>query len=194
MNDAITGKAWKRRLSRLRSLSFNEANSDTTPAELFPFGLMRRTPRDPQYDRETALVAATGVEQGLELAIASKLGGRDDASTILFGDGAVLHDFNAKIKMAYILEIIGKRTTADVQAIRAIRNAFAHSTLVIDFDTPEVTEVISLISIPDREPMTMEGISPNDARERFIQSCFRLHLHLFTYKPGVKTHMPSLLD
>lgn len=194
LNLSISSKERRKLFDNLRKLSFNDASADTAPNELFPYGLISRQPRDRQYDRETALIAATGVEQGLECAIAAHLCRREDASKLLFADEGVLRDFNAKIKMAYIIGVVGKKTAADIQAIRGVRNAFAHARAVIYFETPEVKAVCNLITLPQREPMTMGGIEFNDARERFIQSCFRLHLHLLCYQPDREAHNPSLLD
>lgn len=195
MDQAISSRERNTLLEKLRRLSFNDASPAITPNELFPYGLMRREPRDPQYDRVTALVAATGIEQGLEVAIAAHLDVRENSAELLFaGDASVLKDFNAKIKMGYILGIIGKKTAADIQAIRVVRNVFAHARALIYFDTPEVAAVCDLITIPQRESMTMSGIGFNDARERFVQSCFRLHLHLLNYHPSKEVHNPSLLD
>lgn len=118
MNLSISSKERRKLFDNLRKLSFNDASADTAPNELFPYGLISRQPRDRQYDRETALIAATGVEQGLECAIAAHLCRREDASKLLFADEGVLRDFNAKIKMAYIIGVVGKKTAADIQAIR----------------------------------------------------------------------------
>lgn len=142
--------------------------------------------RDPKDDRATALLSTAILEQSLEHALASCFS--RDASEIrdqMFdGDGAVLRDLSPKIIMAYMLGIVGPATRSDLVMIRQIRNAFAHSRAVLDFETPEIAAACMEISLCDRAPQMGTQVA-GDPRERFIQTSFEFSLWLFTYDtPG----------
>ena len=50
--------------------------------------------------------------------------------------------------MAKALKIFGTETEANLGLIRAIRNAFAHSTIPITFETPEIIELCRFLVVP----------------------------------------------
>jgi hypothetical protein len=49
-----------------------------------------------------------------------------------------LASFSAKIQLAYAIGLIGKKVRHDLNSIREIRNAIAHTALQIDFSSPEI--------------------------------------------------------
>jgi hypothetical protein len=54
--------------------------------------------------------------------------------------------FAYKISKAEGLGLIGSQTTSNLEVIRLVRNAFAHSLSEIEFTTPEVERACSLLS------------------------------------------------
>ena len=96
-------------------------------------------------DYAITLMCQTFVEKALEVAILAHLAPFDeDANKRIFDydNRGPLSDFSAKIKFGYVMGIYGKNTKNDLDAIREIRNAFAHSLQPISFKTKEVIEYV----------------------------------------------------
>ena len=93
-----------------------------------------------QADTSYVIVATTALEELLETAVKTKM--RDGLSkkvhNQIFGGYGSLSTFAAKIDIAYALEIIGDDLRGDFDAIRAIRNAFAHARKTVHFGSPEL--------------------------------------------------------
>jgi hypothetical protein len=84
-----------------------------------------------------AILGAVLVEHDLERVIRRRLSIRDDEDwEALLDERGPLSTFHRKIEMAYVLKIIDKPTRRNMDIIRAIRNAFAHSKRTIGFDNP----------------------------------------------------------
>jgi hypothetical protein len=68
----------------------------------------------------------------------------------LFDGTAPLSTFSAKIKIAYAMGVIGKLTRHDLEKMRELRNAAAHSARHITFKIPEIANmVLGLHSLKD---------------------------------------------
>ena len=107
---------------------------------------------DNQSDRGAALIAAAVVEVALRRAISSKIGAFPDWEEILFeSEGAPMGTFYARIKMARALCIIGPIAEAHLDAIRRIRNQFAHSVFRIDFESPAIAQEIDKLLSDDSQ-------------------------------------------
>lgn len=92
-----------------------------------------------ESDRGCALIAGQLAENGLQQIIrlhASQL--PNNKLEEVFGFEAPMGIFSAKIKVAHALGIIDAEIRGDLDRIREIRNAFAHSLVVISFKTPQV--------------------------------------------------------
>lgn len=167
-------------MKRLAAFSRGKRDSASAPIdELYPFGLYSEGPRDPVLDRDTVISSVAALEQTLEEAILGRINQRDDADDILCsGQTPILRDLNDKIRMAYLLGIIGWATMRDLGCIRAIRNGFAHTRGHLDLDMLQFTDLIAHITAPDRWPEYMEGCANKNARERFIQTCFQVSMYL----------------
>ena len=116
----------------LRSLS-------AAPELLEWVDLVRALPGEP--DRVAALVGATIVEQGLEDVIVRKFHPAKPLSEEeyngLFNDpNGPLATFSARIRIGCALGLYGRNTRDDLDHLRLIRNAFAHTMRSIRFDTP----------------------------------------------------------
>jgi DNA-binding MltR family transcriptional regulator len=76
----------------------------------------------------------------LRLAIVNRLIrnlSRDDHDALFLATGP-LASLRAKTLMAFAMGIIDSQTRHDLDTIREVRNALAHTSLKISFDTPEV--------------------------------------------------------
>jgi hypothetical protein len=94
-------------------------------------------------DRGSAILGATIVEN--QLTIRLTLGMITLTKTereALFDGMAPLSAFSSKIKVAYALGHFGPITRRDLDTMREIRNAFAHSKKVISFNTPQVVDTL----------------------------------------------------
>jgi hypothetical protein len=113
-----------------------------------------------ERDRSEALVRGALIEDALERAIINRMRGLDAADKQrLFGPIAPLSSFSAQIAIAYAIKIIGPQTRDDLDCIREIRNAFAHTISRIEFTTPEVAAHCAHLQLPARFP---PGWGPHD--------------------------------
>ena len=95
-----------------------------------------------QNPRAAALGAAVMVEVGLSSALRARLWIKDDnADDELFGANGPISTFSQKIKVAEAIWIIGPTTRANLDRIREVRNAFAHTHRNLTFDTPDVVAI-----------------------------------------------------
>jgi DNA-binding MltR family transcriptional regulator len=90
-----------------------------------------------ESDRACALVVAAVLDHTMVELIRSKLiaSSADDDELIFFSDGAPLGTFHGKTIMAFALGIIDASERKDLDVIRRIRNAFAHSATSVTFET-----------------------------------------------------------
>jgi hypothetical protein len=155
-------------------MSVARPTKDSSLDDMFPFGIVRPvTPKGkqrkrPQDDRSIVLMMGALLDQALEAAILAKLPGikPDNEAYIFLDDGAPLRDLDAKIRLAFGLQIVGEAARSDLSLIRHIRNAFAHTRLPISFATPEVAAACTHLDLPIRAPGLIE---PNrHPREVFI--------------------------
>jgi hypothetical protein len=111
-------------------------------------------------DRAVAIILAAMVEGALRAAILARMVPLCERREMgLFGPDSPLGTFSAKIKVGFALGVYGPETRADLDTVRAIRNAFAHCTKPIKFDTPEVAAECAKLRIP-------RLASPDDIDER----------------------------
>ncbi len=142
--------------------------------------------------RSVAILAATGVEDALEFAIVARLVHGLSATdfTHLFDGDNPLSTFSAKIKIGHALGLYGHLYRADLNCIRDIRNAFAHSKAIIDFDHPDVASACKELNGPfGKDTDDKKHWAP---RERFIRTASEMHIELLGVEtsPPVKTGLP----
>src|SRR3954471_11098048 len=68
-----------------------------------------------------------------------------DQERLFVGDDATLATFADRINIAFALGILGEESRNDFNAIRRIRNVFAHSVLDVEFDLPAVAAAIEML-------------------------------------------------
>jgi hypothetical protein len=91
-------------------------------------------------DRAAAVVAAGFLENNLAMAILSRFRELEPAQQkeLCDTERSALGTFAAKIQVGFALQLFGARVQSDLNAIRRIRNNFAHHLDVRSFDHAEV--------------------------------------------------------
>ena len=127
------------------------------PAQLAEFGL--------ESDRGAIILAATNVEDSLELAITEKmpsLSHDKEAFAAVFGADGTLSTYFDKTLIAYALGLIDKKDRKNIDLIRQIRNACAHSRKPLSLAMPVLADAIKAAVSPelfglrkDDEPFTL---------------------------------------
>lgn len=97
----------------------------------------------------TAILGATIVEMELETELRTRFSRKDDDTwKDLTADGGPLGTFNQKIVAAYGFRILDDVLRDGMDTVRHIRNAFAHSKRLIDFNHELVTRELRLVTLP----------------------------------------------
>ena len=102
----------------------------------------------------------------------------EDSDRIFSGFGP-LSSFSAKILMAYALGVINRRTRANLEHIKELRNAFAHASKPLSFRTLEVKAVAQLLLLPE----LTKRATP---RMMFIFACLQAVEELSAYSPKLR--------
>ena len=76
----------------------------------------------------------------------------DDEDKIFSGYGP-LSSFSSKITVSYAFSFIGDKSRRNLNLIRDIRNAFAHTGAALSFETKEVVDVCRLLGKLDERPL-----------------------------------------
>lgn len=131
-----------------------------------------------QNPRAAALGAAVMVEVGLSNMLRARLWIRNNtADEELFRSDGPIATFSRKIKMAEAIRIIGPATRANLDHIREIRNAFAHTHRNLTFDTPGVKAICQRITFAvwPRRPRMPHIATP---RDKYVYSSLGLFVVL----------------
>lgn len=155
--------------TRLRRLSAYGARDGRVSSLLKAVDFLDETSRD----RTLALVAATYIEDGLRKAIEARF--RDDLPTSAMSSlfegpsGTLLGSFSARIKLADALGWVSSDIADDLNQVRLIRNAFAHTADKISFDTLDIKEAIDTLRILQQPQMHEDfpGLADAPAPMRF---------------------------
>jgi hypothetical protein len=127
-------------------------------------------------DRTAALVSASDLEGSIEQAISKRMRplSTQEYNDLFFGDSP-LATFSAKIKLGYALRIYGSETRTELDLIRDVRNAFAHSRRAISFSIPEVADICDLLRSYKQNAETQEIAGP---KKKFVDSCYRIAIKI----------------
>ena len=142
-------------------------------------------------DQALALLDATMVERMLERVILSRMTRLKRKQRMdLFEGMAPLSTFSAKIKMAHALAILGPKTVADIEIIKDIRNAFAHSFHSLTFNRKEIAAQCNKLTAPERVAGIVDDSlwtwPPTKPRDQYHMSCWIY----FVGFGGKKVHGP----
>jgi hypothetical protein len=126
-------------------------------------------------DRAAAIVAAGMVEFILEHVILRSLPNQAKKLHAEMLERGPLGNFSGKIQLAFALKLTSRMAFEDLNTIRRIRNAFAHSRTNITFKTEE----IALEAQKLKTRMPHFGIAPKPPRELFDDACVMIWNALF---------------
>lgn len=105
------------------------------------------------------LGAASDLEDALAYALSGQIKFKNAGmKKTMFGFDGVLGTFSSKITMAYSLGLLGDKDHDRLEALRALRNAFAHARRGLSFETPEVKAVVHLFSCFRHTPNDAAGL------------------------------------
>jgi len=128
-----------------------------------------------ESDRGAIILATTHLEDNLQLAIMAGLPTLQTdelAFRVMFENDGPLATFSSRIKMAYAMGLADVKSQKDMDLIRQIRNACAHSRQPISLDTPELkAAVLALLS--DTSDILIRRDAPA-LREAFILHCYMM--------------------
>lgn len=156
-------------------------------------------------DRATAVMFGSFAEQSLRrlLVAAMRPNISSDEKDRIFGDRGIAGSFSSKITAAWAFNVIGPIIYSDLNIIREIRNAAAHSRMSFSFYSKEVEEVCKCLSIVDQGgtyiPFNyLERLSQDERskaedlanpKTRFVTSC-----HFISYRMHQKVNGPVAGD
>jgi DNA-binding MltR family transcriptional regulator len=106
--------------------------------------------QDPAKDRAAAIMGATFLEHALKQAIIRcfKPDQSDPSYNYLFDlDEAPYREFAGRTRLARALGVIDENDFEQLEAIRLIRNAFAHTMELVSFQTPEIATYFDELTI-----------------------------------------------
>jgi hypothetical protein len=66
----------------------------------------------------------------------------------LFESTGALATFSSKIRIGYALDIFGPETYQNLDYIRHVRNAFAHTKISVSFETAAIKNICELLIMP----------------------------------------------
>jgi hypothetical protein len=99
----------------------------------------------------TAILGGVMVEHELEVLLRRRFLRNDDKVwKELIGDHGPMSSFSAKILMGYAFRIYDDDTKYNLNIVRKIRNAFAHSKKIIHFDHDLISEELLRTKIPKK--------------------------------------------
>src|SRR6516165_6267823 len=123
----------------------------------------------------TAILGAVMVEQELETLLRSKFKRKDDKTWEMLVENGPLNSFSSKIVIGYALGIYDERMRNDLNIVRSIRNAFAHSRKLIQFDDPLIVNELGKASKLALPKKYWTGFKPQD---RYVSMCYQLSIKL----------------
>jgi len=156
-----------RKTNKLKSLS--HATLDDKAREAFFREVLKGS------DRSAAIMAAAAVEHALVSLIRTKLIDlKQENEELAFGDRGLFATFGSRIQISLLLQLIDETEQRDLNVIKAVRNAFAHSVQSITFGDHPITEACkNLVSC---KPGLIDPLFTDTPRSRYIESC-----HILTF-------------
>lgn len=128
------------------------------------------------------LIATSVVENALmTLLVTFFVKGKTTDS--LFGSRGVLGDLFKCTQIAYCIGLIPKSLKQNLETVAEIRNMFAHSTALIDFEDATIITLCSKLTLPNKRNTTTLAHNAQYplARMQFTSVCGFLCQHLLTY-------------
>ena len=153
-------------------------------------------------DRATAVLFGAFVDDHLGRLLRSIMRAdlNSDDARRLFDPEGPFGSFSSRILGAYALKLIGPTTRADLDLIRLIRNAFAHSKMPFGFNTPQARAACDHLKIVDLPGSNMPfgylncvpdaglnaALDKTDPKTRFISTCHNVSYRMLVKRDGPK--------
>jgi DNA-binding MltR family transcriptional regulator len=125
-------------------------------------------------DRSAAIVMSAWVERTLEQLVISALPNANEKliEKLLSGEGP-LSSFYCKNLLGFGLGLYSQNTLDDLEVIRKIRNAFAHSARPITFDNNQVSRETAKLKVDDEWMKSAAAITQAKSRAKYTAACLR---------------------
>jgi hypothetical protein len=115
-----------------------------------------------------AILGQVLLEHELDSALKRRIPRKDDKTwAAMLDERGPLSTFSRKVSAAHALKIIDDATKTNMDIIRVVRNAFAHSKRIIDFDHPLVVAELSKIAVPSFRKRTFADLKTN-SNKKFV--------------------------
>jgi hypothetical protein len=138
--------------------------SDATP-DLIDQLVSEQELRTGRSDRSVAILIAIQIDEALKRTLVRWLRPLNTKERDgLFGINRPLSNFSARIRLCHAMRVIGPDTRDELDIIREIRNAFAHSGREISFATKEIKDACNFL----RSPFWFPSMRPRARRGRQI--------------------------
>lgn len=137
-------------------------------------------------DRAKGLLATAMLENALEKALLLFFEDRDP-NFFKDQENGAFNTFHLKIRLALALGLIEKTVKDDLDTIKIIRNAFAHSLADVVFETAEIKEACDALNIPKKISWGgLMGEDPQGDAKMTFAATIRLLYTYFASQKGNK--------
>jgi DNA-binding MltR family transcriptional regulator len=134
-----------------------------------------------QFPIPTAILGAVMVEHEMELLLRRRLKRNDDDTwEELLNESGPLRSFYSKIILGYAMGLYDEKIQHDLNIIRTIRNAFAHSKKILTFDDKLIIgEILRAHNVRKRDKKWLQkSPTPDSARTFYITICYSVAIKL----------------
>jgi hypothetical protein len=136
----------------------------------------------------TAAIAAVACLEGalktaIKLHLRPDLSPDDDKRLFEYSSNGMLSTLDSRIKMSYALGMLQSDERDDLDAIRSIRNAFAHSGSIIDFSTGDMPKLVSSLYIFNRS-FVPDSIKSSVTKAKFIFAISVYYVRIIIWRPN----------
>lgn len=155
------------------------------PEDQYNFQYIARLAAQPA--RSTALAGSAYLEHGLRTAITNYLRNtlsEAEQERLFASDAAPLATFADRINLAFALGILGNDSRSDFNAIRLIRNVFAHSVIDVEFNLTTIATAIEALHVFKRPDFPQSMNVPGPPKTQFIFAIAYYYLRLWIAAPG----------
>jgi hypothetical protein len=127
-------------------------------------------------DRSAVITLSVFLDDAVEFLLATNIRRQNTKPEFdnAFRFEGPLGTFSARIEIAYLFKLIDETLRDQLNNIRELRNACAHSKRPITFATPELANVCKRILYP-KGTFRLQGDTPADLRGAFTAECLLLY-------------------
>ena len=121
--------------------------------------------------RAAAVMAAAWVDDGLRALLRAYLGRESKLAEAVLAENGPLGTFSTRIKISFLLGLIGEPFRRDLDAIRRVRNDFAHVRTRVSFETEWIRRLVTSLLFGQM----LEALWPDrySTQHKFIATAYR---------------------